>query len=212
MLSFDFVDRGSKFQNYDKFGGRYDIREVASWLPKISIGAYRQYYERSQNDTQSALGGSFATVTTFGPTGPVSTTQYTGQSSTFTKSLETDTVDHNETLGGDLQLNIIPFHNAQFTTGATYSKDKFDGNVAQRAFSATGVQTSSISGVTNVPDTDYKNIGWFNQLELFPSPHIRFSAGVRLDNWKSEAKPTTGFATTTGGAFCSFYECTLLFS
>jgi hemoglobin/transferrin/lactoferrin receptor protein len=193
----DITDRESAFQDYDKFAGRWEARDLTSWLPRLSVGVYQQLFDRSQNDTQFTLGGSFTSVI---GAGGVAVNSLNGNLSTFTPSTKTDTVDHSDTVGGDLQINIIPFKNAQFTTGLNYSKDKYEGQVTNSILNPAGGVVSRTVGPANVPTNEYKNFAWFNQLEINIGDYIRLSGGVRLDNWKTEALPTPGFASAAVGA------------
>jgi outer membrane receptor protein involved in Fe transport len=51
----------------------------------------------------------------------------------------------------------------------------------------------SVTGLKTTPDTTYRNVGWFNQLEFARVSWLRLTGGFRLDNWRSEAVPSGGY-------------------
>ena len=50
-----------------------------------------------------------------------------------------------------------------------------------------------ISGRASNPDSDYRNLGWFNLFEHEPFSWLRFNGGLRVDNWNTKARVTRGF-------------------
>ena len=176
--------------NFGKFSLRYEIREITDWFPRISASFYRQEYRRTLDEIRSNIntGSSFASS---GP--PAFTNVFTGNLSTFTRAGDSKTVNSNNGTGFDVQLNFLPVKNLIYITGVNFSNDFSHDDFATRTFNAAGVITSSVSGVRNTPDTNYRNIGWYNQLEYNAHKYVRLTGGFRFDNWKTEARPTNGF-------------------
>jgi hypothetical protein len=117
----------------------------------------------------------------------------TGNVSQFTLASNTETINAITSQGFDLQANIVPVRNLQYTTGVAYSKDTSEDTFNRSSYGATGAVLTSISGVKTTPDTDYKNLGWYNQVEWMPHTLIKLSGGFRVDNWKTEGRPSPGF-------------------
>jgi outer membrane receptor protein involved in Fe transport len=186
------------YSNVDKISARYEKREIANWFPRFQFSGFWQEYKRSLNEVRSniVVGSSCVGVVAPGPpvpTCPASTT-LTGNSSAFVKSLTSATVSQALAHGWDAQFNFIPFKNSLLITGFNYNNEDAHDNFGQQNFSAaTGAVTSTITDVRNVPDTNYKNIGWYNQFEYTPVKYVRFTGGFRFDDWKTQAKPTIGF-------------------
>ncbi len=171
--------------NYFKLSLRYELRDIADWFPRISASYYNQDYSRVLEETRhSIINGSSYTGNTF-----------TGNLSTFARSEESLTNQHNSANGYDVQLNFIPWRNAIFITGANYSDNFSRDNFNNTRFSATtGLVTGTpIVGGANTPRSHYKNFGWYNQLEYTPIKYFRISGGVRWDRWKTTAEPTPGY-------------------
>ncbi len=188
------------FSNVDKFSGRYELREITNWLPRIQFSGFFQEYKRSLNEERKSIvpGSSCVAVTPAPPQPPTpscpASTTFTGNASVFRLATVAKTVSQNVTKGWDVQTNFIPFKNSLLITGVNYSNEESKDDFAQDTFSATtGLVTSSLSNVRNVPNTTYKNIGWYNQFEVTPIKYFRLTAGLRYDDWKTEARPTLGF-------------------
>ena len=176
--------------DFQKFRGVYEIREAASWLPRMQFSAYYQDYKRSLDEIRSNInvGSSYASS---GP--PTFTNVFTGNLSTFTTTGDGLTINHNTGRGFDAQFNFLPFKNFIYITGLNYSNDFSRDDFATRTFNAAGVVTSAISNVRNTPNTVYDNIGWYNQFNFKAHKYINLTGGFRYDNWRTEARPTTGF-------------------
>ena len=178
------------FSNFQKFRGVYEVREVASWLPRMQFSFYYQDYKRSLDEIRNNInvGSSYASS---GP--PTFTNVFTGNLSTFTATGDGQTINHNTGRGFDAQLNFLPFKQLIYITGLNYSRDFSRDDFAARTFNAAGVVTSTVSDVRNTPNTVYENWGWYNQFYLNPNKYVRISGGFRFDNWQTEARPTRGF-------------------
>ncbi|MEI6666674.1 MAG: TonB-dependent receptor [Acidobacteriota bacterium] len=175
--------RSSAYADFDKFSGRYEFRELAAWLPRITVTGYRQVMERPQDDLlYSIVAGSSYNGNTL-----------TGNPSQFLLGSNTETVNHITSNGFDVQFNLQPFHALQYTTGVARSQDLSVDVFNRSTYAATGATLTSVTGAKTTPDTTYKNLGWYNQAELTLVKRVKLSGGFRLDNWKTEANPSKGF-------------------
>ncbi len=176
--------------DFQKFRGVYEIREVASWLPRMQFSAYYQDYKRSLDEIRSNInvGSSYASS---GP--PAFTNVFTGNLSTYVITGDGLTINHNTGKGFDAQFNFLPVKNLIYITGINYSNDFSRDDFSTRTLNAAGVVTSAISDVRNTPNTIYDNLGWYNQFTVRAGKYANFSGGFRYDNWQTEARPTRGF-------------------
>jgi len=182
-----------------KFSGRYEVREIVGWFPRVSFGAYRQTYDRRLDEVRNnvVVGSSCTAVT--GTTPPFATTcpqntTLTGNVSQFVLATIAHTTTETLSKGFDAQFNFIPFKNAVYISGFNYSNEDSHDFFAQDTYNAAGTAIAAqLSDVRNVPDTTYRNLGWYNQFEYTPVKYFRFAGGFRFDDWKTQAKPTTGF-------------------
>lgn len=180
---YDTYLRTSYFADFDKFSARYEAREVTHWFPRLSVSAYRQKMRRPQNDINYTItqGSSYVGST------------LTGNLSQFTKAGDTETINDITSNGFDVQANLQPLRMLQYTTGFSYSHDLSKDTFNRSTFAATGSVLTSVTGVKTTPDTTYTNVGWYNQLEWNVVKFLKLSGGFRVDNWKTEAKPSAGF-------------------
>ena len=192
-LPFSTNQPNTGVSNLKKFSLRYEKRELTNWLPRISASYYYQDYERTLEEIRSGIvaGSSYSTA----PPGPPVPTIFTGNLSTFNRSGEQLTNNHNTSNGFDVQFNFVPFKNAIYISGVNYSED-----FSRDRFSTflNGVPVSS--GTANTPRTRYKNVGWYNQFEYTPVKYVRFSGGLRYDNWRTSAEATRGYPSGNLGA------------
>jgi outer membrane receptor protein involved in Fe transport len=188
----------------DKFSARYELREVAGWLPRISASLFWQDYKRSLNEIRQSIladnpAAGINSSYVSGPP-PTFTQVFTGKPSTGAVIARSDTINKNETTGFDIQFNLIPWRNALYITGVNHSLDRSRDNFGEQRFNpANGAVVSTLVGARNTPFTDFKNYGWYNQLE-YSVKYLRLAGGFRIDNWKTEAKPTPGFPVGTVAA------------
>ena len=180
---YDTDERTSSYADFDKFSARYEYRELASWLPRLTVTAYRQVMERPQDDYLNTIvsGSSYAGST------------LTGNVSRFVPASNTETINHISSNGFDVQFNLQPHRTLQYTTGVSRTQDYSVDTFNRSTFSATGATLSAVTGAKTTPDTYYKNLGWYNQVEYSGIKSVKLSGGFRLDNWKTEAKPSQGF-------------------
>ncbi|HEV7474184.1 MAG TPA: TonB-dependent receptor, partial [Pyrinomonadaceae bacterium] len=181
----------NSFRRLDKYGLRYEGRELRSWLPRVSAGFYWQKYAFPDDTitSQIGLGSSWRLVPD--PNAPQTLLpQLTGSRSTFTPVNLSQNKNSVSTYGLDLQATVVPFSRALLTTGVGYLRDS-----SADEFSRTDLVApfALLSGRASNPDSVYRNLGWFSLLEHEPLKWLRLTGGVRVDNWRTEARVTQGF-------------------
>jgi outer membrane receptor protein involved in Fe transport len=198
----------------NKVNMRFESRDITSWFARFSVAYYYQRYRRSLDEERyqicaatnpplapnplcSAAQTSIATtVVSFGPP-PVTTTAFTGNPSRFLLLANAQTFNDNSGPGFDMQANFLPFKNAIYTTGLNYSKDKSRDTFSETRYSTAaatfGNVTSRIADARNTPNSDYINLGWYNQFEYTAMSRLRLAAGFRVDKWTTRALPTPNF-------------------
>lgn len=188
---FDGRNQYNGFRRLDKTGLTYEGREWAEWLPRIAVSFYRQKYAFSDDNLISAIndGSSWMVVADPGsPTG--SRSVLTGRPSTFSRSNFTAGKNAVTSYGLDVQAGFIPWRGVLLTTGLGYLRDD-----SADAFSRQDFQPGApaITGRATNPDAVYRNLGWFNLIEAEPRSWLRLTGGLRLDNWRTDARVTAGF-------------------
>jgi len=166
--------RRNEFRDLRKFTFLYESYDVASWLPRVSIRAYRQNFRRPQDDNRFNIDAG----SSFNP----SDSTFTGNLSTFTRGREQTTLNDVDSTGFEFQANIQPWRDAVLTTGVTWLTDESTDIFSFESFDATGqAVTFSEQGVATTPDTEYENQAFFAVLEWSPAPWIRLDGGLRYD-------------------------------
>jgi outer membrane receptor protein involved in Fe transport len=186
---FDPRRQFNSFRRLDKYGLRYEGRELTSWLPRVAASFYRQKYSFPDDTLTSQIPfGSSWTLVVSPPQG--ASLQLTGNPSAFVPASLSDNKNSITTHGLDLQATVAPFVGALLTTGVGYLRDS-----SADEFSRTnlGPPFNVISGRASNPDTDYTNWGWFNLFEHEPFAWLRLNGGLRVDNWATQARVTRGF-------------------
>jgi outer membrane receptor protein involved in Fe transport len=180
---YDTFTRTSYFADFDKLSARYEVREIAPWFPRLAVSGYRQELKRPQNDISYTIvqGSSYVG------------SRLTGNLSQFVKGVDTETINDITSKGADVQANLQPFRALRYTTGVQFTMDTSVDTFNRTSFSATGAVLTSVRAAKTTPDTDYRNLGWYHQVEWSPARVLRLSGGFRTDNWKTEGKPSNGF-------------------
>lgn len=188
---FDQRTQLNRFRRLDKYGLRYEGRELTSWLPRFAASAYRQKYSFSDNTITSpiVLGSSWTFIPD--PNAPQNLLAVlTGDRSTFTNANLSDNKNSITTYAVDVQATVSPSVGTLMTSGLSYlrdsSADEFSRSDLVPPFSV-------ISGRASNPNSIYRNWGWFNLIEYEPKRWIRLIGGLRLDNWRTEARVTPYF-------------------
>ena len=188
---FDPRTQFNSFRRFDKYGLRYEGRELRSWLPRIAVGFYGQKYAVPDETitSQIVLGSSWTLVPD--PNAPQNLrAQLTGNPSTFTPVNLSQNKNSVTTYGLDLQATFAPFAGTLLTTGVGYvldsSADEFSRTDLVPPFKV-------VSGRASNPDSVYENWSWFSLLEHDPFQWLRLTGGLRVDNWRTAARVTQGF-------------------
>jgi outer membrane receptor protein involved in Fe transport len=184
------------FSFFQKLRLVYEWKDITSWFPRFQASFYEQDYRRSLDEIRSNINAGSSYVSS-GP--PTFTNVFTGNLSTYTKTGDSKTINHNTGRGFDVQLNFLPVKQLIYITGVNYARDYSRDTFSSRSFNSVGQITSVIEDVRNTPNTVYENIGWYNQIDLNPSKYVRFSGGFRFDNWKTQARPTRNFPSGSVG-------------
>lgn len=183
------------FRRLDKYGLRYEGREFKRWLPRVAAGFYWQKYSFPDDTVTSPIneGSSWRLEPNPGdPQNPLSV--LTGNPSTFTDASFTDNKNVVASFGLDVQASFAPLAGALLTTGVGYLRDSSADQFSRVEFvPGTRDPRDRITGRASNPDSVYRNWGWFNLFEYEAARWLRLTGGLRLDNWKTEARVTPGF-------------------
>ncbi|HEX8847258.1 MAG TPA: TonB-dependent receptor [Pyrinomonadaceae bacterium] len=192
---FDQRTQFNSFRRLDKYGLRYETSEVRSWLPSVRAGFYRQKYSFPDATLTSAINAGSSWNFIPNPQAPQSPLEIlTGSLSTFTNANFSENKSSITTWAWDTQATFAPFAGTLITTGVGYFRDSSADEFSRNDFAPnTSQPINRISGRASNPDTVYRNLGWFNLLEYEPVSWLRLTAGLRVDNWKTEARVTRGF-------------------
>ncbi len=186
---FDPRRQFNSFRRLDKYGLRYEGRELRSWLPRVAASFYRQKYSFPDDTLTSQIPvDSSWTVVVFPPDGAL--LQLTGNPSSFVAANLSENKNSITTHGLDFQATFAPFVGSLLTTGVGYLRDS-----SVDEFSRTDLAPpfNVVSDRASTPDTDYTNWSWFNLFEHEPFRWLRLNGGLRVDNWRTEARVTPGF-------------------
>ena len=188
---FDPRTQFNSFRRLDKYGLRYEGRELRSWLPRVAAGFFGQKYAVPDDTitSQIILGSSWTLVPD--PNAPQNLLpQLTGNRSAFTPVNLSQNKSVVTTYGLDLQATFAPFAGTWLTTGVGYLRDSSADEFSRADFVA---PFTVVSGRASNPDSVYRNWGWFSLLEHEPRKWLRLTGGLRVDNWSTEARVTQGF-------------------
>jgi outer membrane receptor protein involved in Fe transport len=192
---FDQRTQFNGFRRLDKYGLRYEGRELKSWMPRLGAGFYRQKYSFPDDTITSPINPGSSWKFIPDPTAPQNPLAVlTGNPSTFADANFTDNKNSIATWAFDAQATFAPFAGTLITTGIGYLRDSSADQFSRVEFApGTRAPLSSISGRASNPDSVYQNWGWFNLLEYEPVKWLRLTGGLRVDNWRTEARVTRGF-------------------
>ncbi len=185
---FDPRTQFNSFRRLDKYGLRYEWRELSSWLQRFAANFYRQKYSFPDDTITSSIviGSSWTSEPT--PEGLVPL--LTGNRSTFAGANISNNKNSITTYFADVQATLTPFPGVMITTGLGYLRDS-----SADEFSRTDLipPFRVIAGRASNPDSVYRNWGWFSLIEHEPTRWLRLIGGLRVDSWRTEARVTRGF-------------------
>ena len=185
---FDPRTQFNSFRRLDKYGLRYEWRELSSWLQRFAANFYRQKYSFPDDTLTSSIriGSSWTFEST--PEGLVPT--LTGNPSTFASANLSDNKNSITTYFGDVQTTLTPLPNVMITTGLGYLRDSSADEFSRADLTP---PFRVITDRASNPDSVYQNWGWFSLTEYEPVRWLRLTGGLRVDNWRTEARVTPGF-------------------
>ena len=195
---FDPRTQFNSFRRLDKYGVRYELREVTPHLARIELSAYRQKYSFPDDTITSPIvaGSSFTFVPdTSAPQNLLAV--LTGNRSTFTSGNLSANKSSITTWGFNVQTTLAFGARTLYTTGAGYLRDGSADEFSRQDFNP---PFTSVTGRASNPNVTYKNVGWFNLLEYEPLRWLRLTGGLRVDRWRTDAEPTPGFPLGTESA------------
>lgn len=194
---FDLRNQSNGFRRLDKYGLRYEGREIRRWLSRVSVGFYRQKYSVPDDTITSTinLGSSWNIA-------PNTTLPFlTGNASRFTPANFTHGENSVTTYGAEAQATFTPHSRATLTSGVGYLRDSSVDQFSRFDFTPVTLQPRNVvGGRATTPDSVYRNLSWFNLLEVEPFDWLRLTGGLRVDNWQTRAKVTPGFPLSTESA------------
>ena len=199
---FDARRQSNGFRRLDKYGARYEGRELRRWLPHVAAGVYRQKYSFPDDNFVNSIGLGSSWALDPNPSAPQSPIPVlTGRPSVFTPGSFSESKNALTSYGLDLQATFAPFKGSLFTSGVGYLRDSSRDEFSRFDIDpATLARRNAVGGRASNPDSVYRNRGWFNLLEYEAGRHVRLSGGFRLDRWETEASPTNGFPPGTESA------------
>ena len=188
---FDPRTQTNSFRRLDKYGLRYEGRELTRWLPRIAAGFYRQKYSFPDDTVTSPilLGSSWTLAPD--PNDPTNLLAVlTGNASEFTAGNLSENKSSITTYAMEVQATFAPAVRTLLTTGVGYLRDSSADQFSRTDFVP---PFRAVSGLASNPDSIYRNWGWFSLLEHDANRWLRLTGGLRVDNWRTEARVTRGF-------------------
>lgn len=161
------------FSNRDKFSARHDAVNLTENLTRVSFSGYYQTQYRN-----------FTNILTVPPVPPFFPGQYQFS----------ETVTDTRTLGFDVQTDWTLGSRNNLTAGASFFRDE---NSDRRFIERRNRPTSAVISQDrsrSVPDASLLNFAVFAQNEFRLNNRLKFIGGVRVDKFRTDAEPTTGFA------------------
>lgn len=188
---FDPRTQFNSFRRLDKYGIRYEKRELTSWVQRLAGGVYHQKYSYPDNTiTYSIPLGSSWTLQP-DPDDPQNLRAVlTGNRSTFSAANLSENKNSIATVFADVQATLVPFAETLITSGLGYLRDYSVDEFSRRDFAP---PFRVISNRASNPDSVYQNWSWFSLFEHEPSRLLRLTGGLRVDNWRTEARVTPRF-------------------
>jgi outer membrane receptor protein involved in Fe transport len=194
-----FAETSLPYNNLDRVSARYEGRSLTPWLTSLRVSTYWQ-------DQRRLLRTRFpvqfpAPASTFFPI------------SVFRLNLQTDTEQHVQTPGLDVQGTIAAGRGHLLTVGTMVYQDRSSdartntsqqsliGNVTMgqrgpqaNVFAVPQVMgTPSVTHPIRVPDATFADLGLFAQDEWEINRLMRLVAGVRVDRYRVSTAATPGY-------------------
>ena len=165
------------FSNRDKFSARYDTVNLTGQLSRLSVSGYFQRQNRNFTNILSV---------------PAAPPFFPGQYQF------SETVTDTNTTGFDVQTDWVFGSRNNLTAGVSFFRDtnsdlryilRRNPNFATNPPSL----TESIDLSRSVPDASLANFAGFAQDEFRITSRLKLVGGLRVDSFRTNAEPTTGF-------------------
>ena len=187
------------YNDLDRVSARYEARAITPWFTNLKVTGYFQDQRRLLR-------------TEFPVQFPVPSPAFF-PISVYRLNLATDTEQHVQTPGLDVQASFVPARGHLLTAGMMLYRDGSQdsrtntsqttiiGNVAMGArgpaasvFAApTILGPASVTHPVRVPDSSFSDIGVFAQDEWSVTAALRLVAGVRVDGYRVTTQATPGY-------------------
>jgi hemoglobin/transferrin/lactoferrin receptor protein len=167
------------FSNRDKVNGRWDAVALTKNLQRLSVSGFYQTQYRN-----------FTNILTVPPFLPFFPGLYQFS----------ETVTDTKTTGLDVQSDWVFGSRNNLTAGFSFFRDK---NNDRRIITTTSTPSAPIQAIDHsksVPDASLSNYAGFAQDEFRVTKRLKFTSGLRVDNFKTKAQPTDGFGIPNLGA------------
>ena len=161
------------FSNRDKFSARYDTVNLTEQLARVSVSGYYQTQFRN-----------FTNILTVPPVPPFFPGQYQFS----------ETVTDTKTSGFDLQTDWTLGSRNNLTAGASFFRDTNSDRRLIITSTTSFSPNRAINTSRSVPDASLTNFAVFAQDEFRLTNRLKLIGGFRVDTFRTNAEPTTGFA------------------
>jgi hemoglobin/transferrin/lactoferrin receptor protein len=188
------------YNDLDRVSARYEARAITPWFTNLKVTGYFQDQRRLLR-------------TEFPVQFPVPSPAFF-PINVYRLNLTTDTEQHVQTPGLDVQASFVPARGHLLTAGMMLYRDGSQdgrtntsqttiiGNVAMGArgpaatvFAApTVLGPPSVTNPVRVPDSSFSDIGVFAQDEWSVTAALRLVAGVRVDGYRVTTQATPGYS------------------
>ncbi|HEU4710325.1 MAG TPA: TonB-dependent receptor [Pyrinomonadaceae bacterium] len=188
---FDPRTQFNSFRRLDKYGVRYERRELTPWLHQLSAGGYYQKYSFPDDTITSSIPLGSSWILEPNPNDPQNLPAVlTGQRSTFIPANLSQNKNSIRTVFADAQATLAPFAGTLLTAGLGYLRES---SVDQFSRTDLSPPFRTISNRASNPDSVYQNWSSFSLIEHEPSRWLKLTGGLRLDNWRTRARVTSRF-------------------
>jgi outer membrane receptor protein involved in Fe transport len=192
---YETQERYGSYRSFSKYGIRYEGLDLNKYIPRVSANYFWQKLSFPQNQyTWANLAQTSNPLGSYTAAGAAGV--FTGLTSVFSLTSFVDNRNTITTEGVDFQASLAPFTGLIVTVGGGRTKDvSRDYFFSSPATLVSGEKT--LTGVPTIgsstPLTTYKDNNFYTQAEFDRIRWFRITAGMRIDNWVTNAKPGNGF-------------------
>ena len=177
------LDQYQSFLRIDKYSMRYEGDRLSRLVHKVSAGFYWQKFVFPNNQLTYGIipGSSF----TEGGNRPPGADPFTGNPSAFTLGSFVENKFSIASYSPDVQVVLGPAPGLTITTGASYVNEDAIGEASFQIYDRSVPVPRPL---LPVPEFVYQNGAVFAQAEYDRVKWLRLTAGLRIDNWKTNGK------------------------